>query len=170
MEYKLESKDGEKMVSERIQHRTDTTATEVEIVSIDHIELAINYCNSHAFKSQISALEISLIDAFQNVAESKEPEKEEQTLQHMISFKQYQDRIDELLSVFVLKHNITTSILFDGLRDAYEGRYLPLFQEEHENKWFVDLLMSWMSYEHFLDRMCCVVNTSNSSSGGRDRK
>jgi hypothetical protein len=33
---------------------------------------------------------------------------------------------------------------------------MPLF-EEHENKWFVDLLMTWMEYDNFLFRMIEVA-------------
>lgn len=40
---------------------------------------------------------------------------------------------------------------------SVDGKFTALF-EEHENKWFVDLLMSWMNFEVFVRDMCSFAD------------
>jgi hypothetical protein len=130
-----------------------------EVVCLDMLDAAIKYCCSHDFQQSIESFEIKNAEYFDIISESKCPEDEEQTCEHYFVFQQFQDLIDKLLSKLARDHNTTAITIFESCRDAYEGRFLPLFQEEHEHKWFVDLLMSWGNYETFLLRMVKVSRT-----------
>ena len=135
-----------------------------EVVACNVLEKAIAFCTSESFKREISNFEDMHVDAFIDISDSKSPEDEEQTLDHMLIFHRFTDTIELLLSDFSTSNSMTTVQLFSNCRDAYEGRYLPLFTEEDENKWFVDLLMSWLEYDTFLKRMvgvCRCVRNNN---------
>ena len=135
-----------------------------EVVDVNVLSLAIRFCTSAPFKQKIESFEDRHVDAFLDISESKSPNDEEQSLDHMLIFQRFTDTVDELLSDFSSRNNITTAQLFTNCRDAYEGRFLPLFVEEDENKWFVDLLMSWMQYDVFLRRMVTVCRCVKSNN------
>ena len=50
------------------------------------IQLAIDYCQSSAFQSALESFKRGHASAFEVLAESKNPEREEQTLEHMAVF------------------------------------------------------------------------------------
>ena len=46
-------------------------------------------------------------------------------------------------------------------RDISDGKFTVLFQE-HEYKWFIDLLMEWLDYHEFYESMINHAKLSNS--------
>lgn len=131
-----------------------------ELVCVDMLEAAMQFCCSPEFQQSIESFEMKNTEYFDIISESKCPEEEEQTCEHYFVFQQFQDLIDKLLSNLARDYKTTPIVLFESCRDAYEGRFLPLFQDEHEHKWFVDLLLSWGNYETFLARMVKVSRNS----------
>lgn len=49
-----------------------------------------------------------------------------------------------------------------------DGKYTPLFQD-HEYKWFVDLLMEWMSFEEFAAAMRRIAKKSGDVADAKRR-
>ena len=50
-------------------------------------------------------------------------------------------------------------------KDAIEDNYTALF-EEHQHHWFVDALLSSMSYEHFFAMMTKAAREGGEGIGG----
>ena len=67
-------------------------------------------------------------------------------------FNEYQDLLDRHFSRFARSHGVTVEKLYLDCSDALDNKFTPLF-EENENKWFVDLIMCWVDYNHFVDGM-----------------
>jgi len=122
------------------------------IISRDLIEEAIIYSESNEFLSQINDFESKYDYLFEPLVESKHPE-EDIPLEFQTVFIQFQSLIEVLFSDFALRCKCTPQEFFENCRDCLEGRFLPLFEEEHKNRWFVELLLSWTSFNNFMERM-----------------
>lgn len=138
-----------------------------EVVTVDLIGRAIKFCASSDFMVPVSSFELANVHIFRDLGESKSPEQEEQKLEYMQVFQKFQDLVEDLFEDFAVRNGSSVGQLFKNFRDTHEGRFLPLFQEEHENKWFCDLALSWLEYESFLLRM---VNVARRNSMGSDPK
>ena len=64
-------------------------------------------------------------------------------------FIEYQKLIDGLLAEFSSKKGIALKDIYMKCRDVADGKFTALF-EEHEYQWFLDLMMSWTSFDEFL--------------------
>ena len=71
-------------------------------------------------------------------------------------YQEYQRFLDSQFSKFAGAQGITVEKIYADCRDAMDDKFTPLF-EENENKWFVELLLSWMEYEHFVSSMISHV-------------
>ena len=115
------------------------------VISIDLIEEAIAYCDSISFQSRLEDFENKHEHLFEYMHESKRPDDclEDIPIECSQVFSEYQELIEGMFSNFANKHNCSSLDFFENCMSVYEGRFLPLFEEEHKNKWFVDLLLSW---------------------------
>jgi hypothetical protein len=71
-------------------------------------------------------------------------------------FQDYHRLLDRLFSSFADICGVTIEKVYSDCRDAMDDKFTPLF-EENENKWFVELLLSWMEYDHFVSSMVSHV-------------
>ena len=71
-------------------------------------------------------------------------------------YQEYKRFLDGQFSKFADTQEITVEKIYADCRDAMDDKFTPLF-EENENKWFVELLLSWMEYEHFVSSMISHV-------------
>lgn len=136
---------------------------EGEIVTIDLLENGIKFFNSEYFiEKQTIFLEKNAYH-FLILSECKSPDEEEQTLQMHLIFGEFQNMIDSLFAEFTSSNKSTIQSFFANCRDAMEGRFLPLFEEEHEHKWFVeDILRTYLDYNQFVTKMCKVARDLSS--------
>ena len=131
-----------------------------EVVFQSHLEALIAYCGGDEFQDKLDAFKSKHArrDLFLGMAECKEPEKEELSLEFTDVFKEYTALIEKSLEDFADAHDIGVQELYFQARDAMEGKFTALF-EEHEHKWFVDLLMEWGSFDHFFQMMMDASRT-----------
>lgn len=104
------------------------------------IQHAIEYCDSRSFQDAVEAFKRSHVAAFHALAESKNPEEEEQSLDHMAVFNAYSDLLEELLLVNLLTpHKFSSTEFYHQAQDVVDGKFTALF-EEHEHLWFIELM------------------------------
>lgn len=59
------------------------------------------------------------------------------------NYKEFQDLLESMFHDFCKEQDCDFISLFENCRDTIEGRYLPLFVEQHKNHWWVELVLSW---------------------------
>ena len=127
---------------------------------MDIVEHAIIYCESEVFQQALSDFRNNHIEAFRIMAESKDPEESEQTLDQMSVFNSYTELIEDMLTSQFLKPNgYSGTEFFNQAQDVATGKFTPLFQE-HKNLWFIELMQSWLDYKEFARQMCVLAKTS----------
>eukprot|EP01036_Dinobryon_divergens_P029258 gene29258-38328_t len=117
------------------------------------LEAAINFIESSYFKVKIDDFMTEHCYKFDKLAESKSPEDEEMNLEFTEVFSKYEALIDRLFDEFASKNKTSSSTLYQCCRDVAEGKFTALFAE-HEHQWFVDLAVSWTSFDCFVAEMC----------------
>ena len=106
------------------------------------IQRAIDYCHSSSFQAAVGAFKADNVAAFYSLADSKNPEEEEQSLDHMTVFNAYSDLLEELLlSNLLAPHKFTTTEFYKQAQDVVDGKFTALF-EDHEHLWFIELMQS----------------------------
>ena len=138
--------------SKSADSKYDEAEEEIASSRIFVMEELISYCESNKFQEALSDFRFTHVPKFKALAESKLPEDEVQSLEFTEIFNEYQGLIDRLISDFAESHGAKTKSLLKECRDSIEGNFTPIF-EEHKNKWFVDLMFSWMEYPYFLNEM-----------------
>lgn len=124
-----------------------------EVVFQSHLEALIAFCGGDAFQDRLEAFKRRNIALFREVGESKGDEfDQEHPLEFTTAFKEYTALIETGLEGFAHEHGIEPHELYYQARDAVEGQFCALF-EEHQHKWFVDLLLEWLEYEPFVKMM-----------------
>ena len=140
----------------------DSKCDYYEVVDTDYrksvIEDAINYCSSDEFIDSIDNFRERKSTLF-STSDAKLTECEH-SLEYTVAFKEYQTLVDGLLENFVKSRKSTITEFYAECRDSMEGKFTALF-EEHEHKWFVEMLLSWMDYDYFYTMM---IETSRSKS------
>jgi hypothetical protein len=112
----------------------------------------ILYCSSPEFEDSIDQFRDKNANVFRRYSESKDPENEEQSLECTEVFQEYQQLVENLLEGFVESRGVTIKQFFAECKSSIDGDFTPLF-EEHEHKWFVDMIMSWLEYSYFFNEM-----------------
>lgn len=112
------------------------------------LERVAHFCESNRFSDQVEALRNLYLYLF----EETKVDEGEQPLERMDAFLQHQKLVDALITEFANEENINPSDLLEGLRDALDGNFTPLF-EEHEYLWLAQLLLSWTDYDAFCESM-----------------
>jgi len=173
----MESKDGRRRATDgsatdgsKDGGKTSKASGFEEIVTTDLLGRAIKFCSSPDFVDPVSSFEQQYAHLFRDLSDSKAPEEEEQSLEFTTLFNKFQALVEGLLEGFAAKNGSTVSSLFYNFRDTLEGRFLPLFQEEHENKWFCDIALSWLEYQSFIVRMCNAARLPPSSASSYDSR
>jgi len=125
-----------------------------EVVFQSHLEALIAFCGGDRFQASLEAFKRKHVrgNVWRCMAESKDPEKEEQPLEFTDVFREYTELIESALEKFAGVHGIEAHELYYQARDAMDGSFTILF-EEHEHKWFVELLLEWMDYDYFVKMM-----------------
>ena len=88
----------------------------------------------------------------QDAAEAKDDETVEHKLEWSELHQQFLGIFEEQISDFLDTRGVCRQTFYSQCEDAIEDRYTALF-EEHMHHWFVDALLSSMSYEHFFSMM-----------------
>ena len=138
-------------------------ANESELVSTSLIESLITFCNGPSFQETMEAFRKSNEIHFLPLAEGK---TEEHDLKFTQIFNEYQDLCEEQFKIFAHRHNVSVQKIFEDCRDIADDKFTILF-EEHEHKWFLDLIMSWMDYDSFVSN---IINDIKQESWNRNRK
>ncbi len=89
---------------------------------------------------------------FATIAESKDPEGEVHDVTFTDLFQGYQQLVESLLEKFLVRHSVSVREFFQECSDVADAKHVPLFQE-HEHKWFIDLMHSWLDYMVFFQQM-----------------
>lgn len=113
---------------------------------------AVIYCSSPEFEDKINDFQKKYRHIFEDYVDCKSSEDEEQNLECTIIFQEYQQLIEELLEDFVISNGSTIVEFYAECRSSLNGDFTALF-EEHEHKWFVDALLSWLDYDAFFAEM-----------------
>jgi hypothetical protein len=132
---------------------------EVEIKGSDMsvIDHAIEFCSSDHFQDTIKEFQLKHCNVFEDLSESKHPEDEEQSLEFTSLFEDYNSLLDDLLTnQFLRKHDYSSIYFYAACKDIIDGKFVALF-EEHENLWFVEMLMGMMEYKHFVRQMVSLA-------------
>jgi len=129
-----------------------------EIVDESVLDRTIKFVESERFSDSVERFRRENMKHFEDFAESKTAEY---NLQHTIIFEKYQSLLDKLFGEFSSDIGVSSKEIYQNCRDVVDGKFTALF-EEHEHKWFVDLVMSWMSFEMFVREMC-----NQADSGGK---
>ena len=125
---------------------------------------AIIFCSSETFEESIDEFREEHSGIFQRYARSVDPENEEQSLECTESFQQYQKLIESLLEEFVSNKGVTIREFYAECKSAIDGDFTPLFQD-HEHKWFVDIILSWLDYSFFFKEMVSYAASRSRSEG-----
>ena len=83
----------------------------------------------------------------------------EHSLEFTSIFNDFQDLVESKLSTFVEKRSSNIRDFYSECRDSLDGKFTVLF-EEHEHKWFVDMLLDWLDYAHFHEGMVAAAKLS----------
>lgn len=94
-----------------------------EVVFQSHLEALIAFCGGDSFQASLEAFKRKHVqgDVWRRMAESKEPEKEEQPLEFTDVFREYTELIESALEKFAGVHGIEAQELYHQARDAMEG-------------------------------------------------
>jgi hypothetical protein len=120
---------------------------EIQYSSI--LETLIEYCNSKSFCDDVSAFKNSNENLFYRLANH---DTDEHSLIFTDLFNQYQYMLNKHFEIFAEDNGVSLQFIYSNCRDALDDKYTALFSE-HEHKWFVELLMSWMEYDSFVEFM-----------------
>mmetsp|Transcript_19993 Transcript_19993/g.28724 ORF Transcript_19993/g.28724 Transcript_19993/m.28724 type:complete len:149 (+) Transcript_19993:70-516(+) len=113
---------------------------------------AVLYCSSDDFEEEINNFKRNNAHIFAQYAESKHSDDMEHKLECTEAFNEYQNLIESLLEDFTASKGSTVKEFYAECRSSIEGGFTALF-EDHEHKWFVDALLSWLDYSHFFEDM-----------------
>lgn len=115
------------------------------------IEDAAEFCMTGSFRTSIDEFIDEHLHIFET-SESKSLGKDEYLCEYMEVFNDYQLLVENLLLSFLKSKGSSLKSFYAECRDAIDGKYTVLF-EDHEHKWFVDMLLSWLEYSHFFEMM-----------------
>lgn len=135
--------------------KLDDDDQEEEYIDTEYISIlpaVIAYCESDAFEDTLDAFKREYVDRFMDVVDSKASEEECHKIEYTIIHMKYQALIEEILERLAEENGSSVVEFYNECKDALEGRFTPLF-EEHEHKWFVEALLSWVDYEAFFKMM-----------------
>jgi hypothetical protein len=125
------------------------------------VEDCIDFCDTPEFQSILKEFKLRHCDKFMELSEAKEPDEQEQSLEHTEIFRQYNELIEkELTEEFLKKEGYSEAVFYQSCQDIVDGKFTALF-EEHEHQWFIDVINGWMDYEVFLEQMCDLARASN---------
>jgi hypothetical protein len=110
------------------------------------------YCSSSQFEDQINKFKQKYLHNFEEYIDCKTSEDEEQNLACTVIFQEYQTLVEDLLEDFITSNGSTLRDFTAECRSSLNGDFTILF-EEHEHKWFVDALLSWIDYQTFFVEM-----------------
>ncbi len=124
------------------------------------IPLLIEYYDSKEFQSVLNDFYdkyISLFDDFScndSKSESKYDCKDQgdHKLEFTECFHEYQIIIENSLQQFCQKFSLDIFEIFECCKNIADDKFTPLF-EEHEHKWFLDIMLSWTDYQAFYETM-----------------
>ena len=143
-----------------------------EVVGSDIMPDIIRYAESDYFQRKISSfLERHECDFSDNISEackSGDKEFEEMKVEYMEIFQKYKKLIESLLEEFAEETARSVSEISAACRDCVDDKFCPLF-EENENKWFVELLLSWLDFDNFMQKIH-VIKMKAKDTGSRQRK
>ena len=123
---------------------------------------AIIYCSSSKFEDCIDRFRGANSHVFESYVEAKDPENEEQSLECTEIFQEYQSLVEGLLEDFVAQNGVSMKEFYAECKSAVDGDFTPLFQD-HEHKWFVDIILSWLDYSYFFNEMVRFAASSKRS-------
>lgn len=141
--------------------------SEEEIEGSDILPMAIEFVESSYFESKIEdflSKNCSLVDI-----DAKTGEMSDMSVEYMDIFQKYQELIDDLLGEFAVSKKLDLGEVYTACRDAADGKFTALF-EENENKWFVDMLMSWMNFEDFFAKIHRFKKRFERQSSSKSKK
>ena len=121
------------------------------------IEDAAIFCSSDEFADAIDDFRSRKAQIFSS-GDAKLTDCEH-SLEYTVAFKEYQTLVDSLLEDFVKSRSSSITEFYAECRDAMEGKFTALF-EEHEYKWFVEMLLSWLDYDAFYSMMKEAANNA----------
>jgi hypothetical protein len=109
-----------------------------EVVFQSHLEALIAFCGGDSFQASLEAFKRKHVrgDVWRRMAESKDPEKEEQPLEFTDVFREYTELIESALEKFAGVHGIEAQELYHQARDAMEGTkslHSPSFSVYHSH-------------------------------------
>ena len=163
----MESKDPRNIVTVTTSSKKDTEDDNFENINEEEVFTdygcsimndVIQYCESNTFQLTINEFIEKYLYLFSTIQEQNEEQKDmtnssfsgvEHKIEYTIAHQKYQDLVESLLSDFIGSDlNSSVNKFYAECRDIIEGKFCPLF-EEHEHKWFVDAMLSWVDYENF---------------------
>lgn len=140
--------------SKKAAERVEEEVKGSDMSIIDH---AIEFCSSKFFQDAVKEFQLKHCKLFEDLSECKRPEEEEQSLEFTALFEDYNTLLDDLLTEkFLRRHDYSSSLFYAACKDIIEGKFVALF-EEHENLWFVEMLMGMMEYKHFVRQMVSLA-------------
>lgn len=112
----------------------------------------IEFCTSDAVMRRLEEFRQTNCVAFERISESKCPDEEVHDLLFTKLFEEYQALIEDSIETCLRRHDTTIRAFYEECKDIVDGKFTPLFKE-HEHKWFIDLLHSWLDYMSFFRMM-----------------
>jgi len=150
-----------RLTKQRAMHKEQEP--EEEIVADNLLEQVVDFTNSIVFKDSVQAFVNANVHYFIRTSESKDIDSHEIPHEFYIVFQEYKKLIDSLFDKFANSYKFPIAAVYDCFRDAADGKFTPLF-EENEYMWFVDKVMSWMDFDEFMKLMYEAASSVGSSS------
>ena len=119
---------------------------------------AADYCSSTSFLQQLDTFKTEYSNIFENSVNN--PEEQEHSLESTIAFNEYQKLIESSLEGYVISRN---SSITEFCCDILDDKFMALF-EEHEYKWFVEMILSWLDFDQFHIMMRKEIKSSARSN------
>ncbi len=119
---------------------------------------AATFCTSTSFQHEVNSFRSDKLQLFRSV-KSKTMLDGEHRIEFTEAFNEYQEMVESLLQTFVVENGSSIRDFYAECRDSLDGRYAPLFAD-HQHKWFVEMLLSWLDYAYFYDSMVSYVERS----------
>jgi hypothetical protein len=140
-----------------------------ETVAENILESLVEFTSSQLFRTQVSDFKLEYSREFFCFHESKS--SNEYNVIHTEIYQMFESLLDRLFKLFADEVNVPISEIYRQCKDAgcrifrsvilffifitisvVDNKFTPLF-EENEHKWFVELVMSWLSFELFAEDM-----------------
>lgn len=125
-----------------------------EVVGVNVLSEVIDFVSSQRFQWTIERFKAEYAHLFDDLAEYKSPELQEQRLECYEAFTRFQALIEALFEDFNAQHGLTTAMLLESCRHAIESDFMPLFEEDPNKAFVEDVLLSWLDYDRFVAMIC----------------